>query len=329
MYDHVHKYILEVITAVYKKHTDGSLVGDFTHYYVTHFHTMIHQNQFDDKYIQKLSTYDVLSRLTKLAEDCGCVNTISYNALFNFMTKYSRKLECENCKSVMSKDDIVCSECGCSTKTFYSNTVPKNGYNSYYAFGNQKHSPLKHCELWLLHIQGKEHVTISHENLISLFKLAESDYSTCNGEFTCNVIRSYLKKLHITRYNPNISWIRKCIENHLNITRNDHYYDFTQNEIHDILLIFNQILAQYNILRSDSNVLAQLNLKSIHNLYYPYYLVKILQLVIIDEERLAFMLSNIHIQSPKTMLKNETLWILMRAKLSFSKPTSSQLTQHA
>ena len=87
--------------------------------------------------------------------------------------------------------------------------------------------------------------------------------------------------------------------------------------------MFNQILAQYYTLRSDSNVLMQLNRKSIHNLYYPYYLVKILQIVIINEERLAFMLSNIHIQSQKTTLKNDMLWTLMRPKLSFSRPTSS------
>ena len=83
----------------------------------------------------------------------------------------------------------------------------------------------------------------------------------------------------------------------MNIPRDDRYYDFTDNEIHEILSMFNQILAQYYTLRSDLNVLAQLNRKSIHNLYYPYYLVKILQVVIIDKERLAFMLSNIHTQS--------------------------------
>ena len=60
---------------------------------------------------------------------------------------------------------------------------------------------------------------MSHEDLISLVTLAESGYSACNGEFTCNVIRSYLEKLCLTKYNPHISWIRKYIENHLNITR--------------------------------------------------------------------------------------------------------------
>ena len=80
---------------------------------------------------------------------------------------------------------------------------------------------MKHCELWLLHPQGKEHVMMSHEDLISLLKLAESDYSTCNGEFTYKVIRSYLEKLHITRFNPHISWIHEYIENSLNIPRDD------------------------------------------------------------------------------------------------------------
>ena len=72
-----------------------------------------------------------------------------------------------------------------------------------------------------------------------------------------------------------------------------------KNEIHEILSMFNQILTQYDTLRSHSNVLTQLNRESIINSYYPCYLVKILQIVIIDEERLAFMLSNIHTQKPK------------------------------
>ena len=146
---------------------------------------MIHQNRFDDEFIRKLSTYDVLSRLIKLAEDCGCVDTLSYYLLPNFMTEYSQKLECENCKTVLLEHDVECSACGCSAKTLYSNTIPRAGYNSSYAFGNKIHSPMKHCELWLLHLQCKEHVTMSHEELISQLKLAESDYNACNGEFTC------------------------------------------------------------------------------------------------------------------------------------------------
>ena len=102
----------------------------------------------------------------------------------------------------------------------------------------------------------------------------------------------------------------------MNVTRDERYYNFTENETYKILSLFNQILTQYNTLRSDSNVLAQLNRKSIHNLYYPYYLIKILQIVIIEEERLAFMLSNIHTQSRETTLRNNILWMLMHPKLS-------------
>jgi len=80
--------------------------------------------------------------------------------------------------------------------------------------------------------------------------------------------------------------------------------------------MFNQILAKYNTLRRDSKLLLQLNRESIHNLYYPYYLVKILQIVIVDEERLAFMLSNIHTQSQKTTQKNDKLWMLIQSGLN-------------
>lgn len=308
MYNYLHDYIMQLITTVCTMHTDGSSAIDFTHYYLAHFYTMIRQNQFDDEYIRKLSTYDVLLRLTELAKDCGCVDTASYNELCNFMAEHSRKLECKNCKSVILEHDMECPTCGCSIKMLYFSTISR--------VGNRKHIPMKHCELWLLHLQGKEHVTMSHENLILLLTLAESGCGACNGEFTCKVIRSYLKKLRLTKYNPNISWIRKYIENHLNITRDDRYYEFTQNEIHDILSMFNQILAQYYSLRSDSNVLAQLNRKSIHNFHYPYYLVKILQTIIVDEERLAFMLSNIHTQSRETTLRNDILWMLMQSNLS-------------
>ena len=122
--------------------------------------------------------------------------------------------------------------------------------------------------------------------------------------------------MQITRYNPHISWIRKYLESSLNIARDDRYYDFTEKEIHEILSMFNQILGQYYTLCSDSNVLAQLNRKYIHNLYYPYCQVKILQIVINDAERLAFMLSNIHTQSQRTTLKNDTLWMLMQSGLN-------------
>ena len=81
MYDYLHNYIIEIITTVCTKHTDGSSVSDFTHYYLAYFNTMIHQNRFDDECIRKLSTFDVLSRLTKLAEDCGGGDTLSYRTV--------------------------------------------------------------------------------------------------------------------------------------------------------------------------------------------------------------------------------------------------------
>ena len=69
MYDYLHKYIIQLITTVCTDQANSPLMYDFTHYYLVHFHMMINQNRFDDEYIRKLSIYDVLSRLTKLAED--------------------------------------------------------------------------------------------------------------------------------------------------------------------------------------------------------------------------------------------------------------------
>ncbi len=45
-----------------------------------------------------------------------------------------------------------------------------------------------------------------------------------------------------------------------------------------------------------------------NNLYYPFFIVRILSLVIPDKNRLSTLLSNIHLQSKSILVRNEYIW---------------------
>jgi len=74
-----------------------------------------------------------------------------------------------------------------------------------------------------------------------ILSTTQEDYNKRNGNivFNCKLIRSYLKKLRLTQYNPNISYIHKYIERNLNISCNESYYE----EINHI----NRCLIAYRI----------------------------------------------------------------------------------
>jgi len=152
-----------------------------------------------------------------------------------------------------------------------------------------------------------------------ILSTAQDDYNKRNGiiVFNCELIRSYLKKLRLTQYNPNISYIRKYIERNLNISCNESYYELSSEEINHIIALFNSIQNKYEELCRNPEVLSRINKKSIHNnVYYSFYLEKILNLIIVDKERLEFLLSNFHRQSKKTLIKNDILWSLIIPTLS-------------
>jgi len=78
-------------------------------------------------------------------------------------------------------------------------------------------------------------------------------------------MRSYLKKLRLTQYNPNISYIRKYIERNLNISCNESCYDLSYEGINHIMALFNSIQNTYDELSSNPEVLSRINKQSIHN----------------------------------------------------------------
>jgi hypothetical protein len=261
-----------------------------------------------------------------LSNEYKTVDKFAYNVIIKFINKYVyvKLIECENCKSVVDCNDTECYACGYFIKniTYRENTntaTNNNGNNNNNAakdcyassnnghlscqFKNKKHNPAKHCYMWLLQLQGKESITISCEETQLILNIAQSKYIKHDGniEFTCDVIRSHLRRL---------------IEKYLGITRNESYYDLTDEEILEIMRIFNMIQIKYDKLCTDPIVLSRIYKQRVHNnLYYPYYLIQVLKYIIKNKQRLKFILSNIHVQSDKTTFKNDMIWTMMQLPL--------------
>jgi len=198
----------------------------------------------------------------------------------------------------------------------------ENSYKKYYSsvFNQRaiKHNPNKYCKNWLLQLQGKERVNISSENFNKIINLAQQWFNHDKGlentlqcgtsnEVSCIIIRNFLKYLLLTKYNPHITWLRKQIEYACDIK--GYSYELTNDERYKILEYFNEIVTQFSYLISKHKI---------HNIiYYPYFIARILTLVIHDQNRLNILLSNVHFQKKVTIVKNENIWKELCGKLNY------------
>jgi hypothetical protein len=318
MYKHVHEYILSIIKTFSVRST--SELDDFTSKYFTVFCEFIIDEAFFVDYVHKLISNHIVLDLIKLDDVYrDDVDKFHINVLLQFFNTYTyvKVNRCQNCAIEMPESTVVCQECGSiKGKNFYIEESQKDNYQTNYSFKKKSHNPNKHCDMWLTKLQGKESVNISIEQLNLIYKLAKEEYThRPNMALNCQLIRVWLKKLELTQFNSNVPWIRRHIEQHLNIPSNN--YEFTDDEINQILNMFYKIQIEYDKLKKCKRTLQILKKKSIHNsLYYPYYLIKIIKIVIDDKERVKFIVSNVHSQSTQTIKKNDILWMLICEKIN-------------
>ena len=305
-YKHMHMDISDTISAD----------DDLRHKYFKICYEFIISNIFDEDYIIKLIDSNFLESIL------NCNNKIK--KIYDFCEKYKSKMnkKCTNCKNYLEQPDI-CNICGEET-TFqqFSSLVEQHFKNFYSNVRNQrvKHDPNKHCEIWLLQLQGKENVNITTENFNKIIRVAKEWYKhNSNVELSCEIIRKWLKTLSLTAYNPHVTWLRIQIyfecdtKSYLN--RN---YDLSNNELIKILEYFNKITAEYSSLLKEPKFLQMLQKKTICNiLYYPYFIAKILPFVIDDKDRLSTLLSNIHFLNKITLAKNEYIWKEICTRLNY------------
>jgi hypothetical protein len=318
----IHENILKLFN-IYKEYIQFSLHDE----YYTICLEFILNNNFNKEYFELLFNNNFFNDLIDLNEKIKIIidkdvynSQISFNInnLLNFFKNYSKKYEndlCINCQHVVK--NFTCTNCGFkqSNEIFLEENHKKN-YTTFVA-KIKKHNPNKHCEMWLLQLQGKESVNITSQELHKILKLS-AEYYQLNPfiKLSCCLIRKMLKQLHLTIFNSHIVWIKKQIAEHLEIKIDS--TELTDDEIDEILNYFQNISTVYIELSHDPKILSVLKKKIIcNNLYYPFYLKKILEFVITDKDRLSNFLINIHLQNGPTIKKNNFIWYNICQKLNY------------
>lgn len=198
----------------------------------------------------------------------------------------------------------ICKKCGCSEKIYGI------AFDDDFCMGNDrgkhgKYEPIKHCEDWLIRIQGKESQDSVPEEVIEKVKAAFKGYNLL--WLDAKKVRECLKSIKETKYNDHIPLIIKLVTE-----RNVPQY--TEPEIKEIKKHFANCIQIYHKLMQRSNAI-----------YYPYVIYKITDNVLKNSERKKGILSNIHLQTRDTLISNDRTWaaICAESKNFEYKPTVS------
>ena len=117
-------------------------------------------------------------------------------------------------------------------------------------------------------------------------------------QLTCEMIRTYLKELHLTIYNDHVPLIRK------EITKNEPA-QLTDHELKLIYVYFGRVIQIFNKIKTTNKPNCP---------YHPYFIYKIIEQLLNKQEfqsRKKEILSNIHLQSRETLIDNDLLWSLI------------------
>lgn len=261
-YEYFHKNILTFLN----NNTNNVLKND----YFKIFHNHIIDNVFNEDYIVKLIDSKFLESILNSNIDNYMINLI--NNIYTHCIKQNNiqlNKKCSNCDSEIY-NTYICDTCGMeftNSSIIRIEDFYKKKYSCSFNQKIKKHNPNKHCEIWLLQLQGKETVNISSENFNKIINLAKKWFNQNNNvELSCVVIRKWLKCLSLTNYNPHITWLRKQIENICNAQQlsymvKKHSYDLTNDEIIKILEYFNEIITQFTFLIQEPKILQILKKK--------------------------------------------------------------------
>src|SRR6266516_4671250 len=289
-YESIHRNIVNILTTFEQNLKDK---------YFEIFYKFIINNTFNDEYVTELTNSNFFETIKNQTRDTNImkqINNIDLNVCNN--VKLSKK--CGNCQGEID-DTTLCLRCGFEFDDY--NICIEKSFVTKYSYPYQKiniHNPNKYYETWILQLQGKETVKISSENFIKILNLAKIWFSS-NTELSCDIIRKWLKSLSLSKYNSHITWLRKEIESTCGI--NSYSFELTNNEINEILEHLKEIIELYPKIKQEPEVLKLFKRRKIqNNLYYPFFIVRILSLIIPDRNRLGILLSNIHFQSKSILV---------------------------
>lgn len=194
----------------------------------------------------------------------------------------------------------------------------------------KKHDTQMHCKNWLNQIQAQEDHIVPEHVLDKIDQKAVAEF-TNNGHLrsmqsmTCGQVREWLKLYNFKNEYNHAPLVRKLITSRHGkpveppkITEIEQQY--IMNEYSISMSWFDQVIKQPSVLEKTGKNRIK------NNLYYPYVLWKIIELVIKDNQKKIELLQCIHLQSPSTINRNDQVWreICIKRGIDFY-PTNKNL----
>jgi hypothetical protein len=180
---------------------------------------------------------------------------------------------------------------------------------------HKKHNPNQHCWKWLCQIQGKENRAISQRHVEMINQCAVKEYTRAGikrdmGNMKCSQVRNWLKDLHLSRLNNHAPLVRKIITGLNGEPILPPQLSAEEEQI--ILNDFDEVIKIFADISRDRRVLAIFNKTTIkNNLYYPFFILKIMMFRMKGDGRLPALVECIHLQSAATLIKDDLLWKIM------------------
>ena len=180
---------------------------------------------------------------------------------------------------------------------------------------HKRHNTGAHCMKWMLQLQAKEGKIVPSEVIDTLDKIAIKEYTHAGtlrsmSDMKCKQVRVWLQRLKqegFTKYNHHVPLIRKLITG-----RHGEPVvppQLTTEEEQLVLNDYNQATKAFEKIVRREEVLRPLGKNAIkNNVYYPFFLLKILMRRFRRDPRLRGLIECIHLQSAGTLKKDDLFW---------------------
>jgi hypothetical protein len=190
---------------------------------------------------------------------------------------------------------LVCKKCGVMRKlhgTIFDDKQIAGSTTCKHA----TYDSTKHGKAWMDKIQAREDTDVTAV-ADAVKECARNDRVNVD-HISCELIRSYLKRIKMTKFNDHVPAIRRCITG----VAPPQFTDAEQKKINGY---FDRAIRIFNKIKSGDRP---------NSPYHPYFLYKIIDQVITVEKRDAI-LACIHLQSAATLCKHDAIWRLICAEI--------------
>jgi len=208
-----------------------------------------------------------------------------------------KKLACEQCKKEMdvtpSTSQCFCRKCGLVDKL--EGTVFEDEQFFHQEGQRTKHGNYetnKHCKIWVGRIQARESKKIPPSLIAKLNRCIKMDGIIDSERVTCERIREYLRQLKKTKFNEHIPLIRQLLTGKVPP-------QLTDIELRKLSIWFDKVITIFGKIKPPEKTNCP---------YHPYFIYKILDIMVEDVGRKKEILSCIHLQSRETVIENDKEW---------------------